>query len=123
MCGVIWLFHNPLLALYNSDPAVMEFGVMRLSVFMSTYFLCGVMEVISGQLRGVGYSLMPMIVTLTGVCAFRIGWIQTVFAADPTLMTLYISSPISWAVTAVAHLICYALTGMRKLPRVNEALE
>lgn len=123
VCGIIWLLRNPLLALYNNDPAVMEFGMLRLSVFMSTYFLCGVMEVITGQLRGIGYSLMPMIVTLTGVCAFRIGWIQTVFAANPTLMTLYISYPISWAVTAAAHMICYTLTGMRKLPRTNEALE
>ena len=122
VCGLIWLFGQPLLSLYNSDPAVLEYGMMRLSVFMATYFLCGVMEVISGQLRGVGYSLMPMIVTLTGVCAFRIGWIQTVFAADPALMTLYISYPISWLITAAAHMICYFFTAMRKLPKENEVL-
>ena len=109
---------RPLLGLYNSDPEVIAFGVMRMSIILPTYFLCGLMDTMVGQLRGVGYSVMPMIVSLTGACLLRIVWIMTVFAMPQyhTLRMLYLSYPVSWAITFLAHLVCY-LVCARRLPR------
>ncbi len=118
--GLLLAFGEPLLSLYNTDPEVIAYGMKRMLWFLPTYFLCGTMEVVSGQLRGIGYSLMPMIVTLTGVCAFRVLWLQTAFVAWPMLETVYVSYPISWAMTTIAHLLCYLLIACRKLPKHDE---
>ena len=84
------------------------------------YFLCGLMDVMVGSMRGMGYSIVPMIVSLTGACGLRILWIFTVFAAEHTLPALFISYPISWAVTFLAHLICFAVV-RRKFPKEDAA--
>ena len=73
------------------------------------YFLCGMMEVMVGGQRGMGLSLIPMINALIGSCLLRIVWIATVFAAHHTLFMLYISYPISWFVTTIAHSIVYGI--------------
>ena len=88
---------DKLLAIYDSDPEVIGYGLTRMSLVCAPYFLCGMMDVMVGSLRGMGYSIMPMIVSLTGACLFRVIWILTVFAANHTLFTLYISYPISCA--------------------------
>lgn len=96
-----------LLGIYSSDMRVIQYGMNRLRLVCGPYFLCGMMEVMVGALRGVGCSLLPMFVSLTGACAFRVVWIFTVFAVRRTLPVLYISYPVSWAVTFLAHTICY----------------
>jgi len=121
MAVILVGFGEPLLSLYNGDPAVIEFGMLRIRWFMPLYFLCGMMEVVSGQLRGLGYSLMPTIVTSLGVCGLRVLWLETVFVAWPTLEMVYLSYPVSWAITVVAHLVCYLLIACRKLPKTDEA--
>ena len=98
---------DKLLAIYDSDPEVIGYGLTRMSLVCAPYFLCGMMDVMVGSLRGMGYSIIPMIVSLTGACLFRVIWILTVFAANHTLFTLYISYPISWALTFSIHLLCY----------------
>jgi len=108
-------FGSQLMGLYNSDPEVIRYGWTRMDIIMPTYFLCGLMDVMVGQLRGIGYSVMPMIVSLTGACLLRIVWILTVFAANPTLYILYISYPISWAVTFAIHMLCYLIVARKKL--------
>ena len=88
--------------------------MIRAKVIFTTYFLCGMMDTMVGQLRGIGCSILPMIVSLSGACLFRIIWIYTVFAQPEyhTLTVLYISYPISWALTFLAHLGCwYAVSG------------
>lgn len=107
---------DQLLGIYSSDPEVIQYGLYRLTIIASTYFICGWMDTMVGGLRGMGYSVAPMIVSLTGACAFRILWIFTVFAMDRTLETLYISYPVSWAITAAAHVITYLIV-RRKLAR------
>ncbi len=116
-------FGEPLLGLYNRDPQVIANGMIRLGIIMPTYFLCGMMDVMVGQLRGIGYSVMPMIVSLTGACLLRIVWILTVFAARPELTVLYLSYPVSWGVTFAAHLICYLTIGERHLRKLKRAAE
>ncbi|MCI8270631.1 MAG: MATE family efflux transporter [Lachnospiraceae bacterium] len=101
------LLGTQLLGIYSSDARVIEYGINRLRLVCGPYFLCGMMEVMVGALRGVGCSLLPMFVSLTGACAFRVVWIFTVFAVSRTLQTLYISYPVSWAITFLAHTICY----------------
>lgn len=105
----IYLFGENILGLYSSDPEVISYGMQRLLFICCPYFLCGVMEVMVGCIRGLGYAIMPMIVSLLGACVFRIIWIYTVFQWDRTLDTLYISYPISWALTAFVHFICFLI--------------
>lgn len=118
--GVALLFDTQLLSIYSSSAEVVSYGIKRMAVICSTYFLCGIMDVMVGSLRGLGYSIMPMIVSLTGACGFRVLWIFTIFAADHTLDTLYISYPISWVLTAAVHIICYIVV-KRKLDRSVKA--
>lgn len=102
-----YLGGNLLLGIYSSDPVVIEAGMIRLSLVSIFYFLCGIMEVFVGSIRGLGYSIMPMIVSLIGACLFRVVWIFTVFQFQHNLVSLYISYPISWALTASIHAVCY----------------
>lgn len=102
-----YVFGHQLLGIYTTDAQVIEYGINRLMLVCAPYFLCGLMDVMVGSLRGIGYSIMPMIVSLTGACLFRIIWIYTIFAMYHTQFVLYISYPISWALTAFIHFVCY----------------
>ena len=105
-----------LLGIYSSDAEVLKYGMIRLSIIGTTYFLCGIMDTMVGSIRGIGYSVMPMLVSLTGACGLRILWIFTIFQWHRTLMTLYISYPVSWIVTAAAHFICFMIV-RKRLPK------
>ena len=107
--GLAFFFAKPLLAIYVSDATAISTGVMRISIICTLYFICGSMCVLCGTLRGLGSAVIPMITSLVGACAVRILWIFTVFQipAYHSLKTLYISYPISWGLTALAHLIYY----------------
>ena len=96
-----------LLGFYSTDPYVITAGMVRMKIMCTTYFLCGLMEVVMGVLRGMGYSVMPMLVSLAGACLFRIVWLKTFFAWDPMITVLYWSYPISWALTCSVHSLCY----------------
>lgn len=98
---------NVLLSIYSSDPEVISYGLIRLSLVCAPYFLCGLMDVMCGSMRGLGYSIVPMLVSLTGACAFRVIWIYTVFKYEQTLVSLYISYPISWFLTFTVHVLCF----------------
>ncbi len=103
----VYLAWGTLLKLYSPDPEVIQYGMLRLSYICTTYALCGMMDVMVGSLRGMGYSIMPMLVSLTGACLFRIVWIMTIFKAHHSLEILYVSYPISWGLTFAAHLLCF----------------
>ncbi len=122
MGNLAYAFADILLRLYSSDPIVIEYGVLRLSIICVLYCLCGMMDVMVGSLRGMGYSIMPMLVSLTGACLFRVVWIYTIFKAYPTLKCLYISYPISWALTFAVHLLCFAVVYKKLLQNTNENL-
>ena len=107
MGAVVMLLATPLLSIYNREPEVIAYGINRMTFIVTTYFLCGIMEVLVGALRGMGRSVVPMAASIIGVCGLRILWIYTVFAADRNLDMLYISYPISWLVTCLFHLVCY----------------
>ncbi len=111
-----------LLSIYSSDPQVIEYGMIRLSIVSAMYCLCGIMDVLVGSLRGLGYSIVPMLCSLTGACLFRVIWIYTVFVQYHTQRSLYISYPISWVLTLLAHATFYLIV-RRKLfrPQPEEA--
>ena len=113
---------HQLLSFYNSDPQVIEFGLMRMSIILPTYFLCGMMDTMVGQLRGIGCSILPMIVSLSGACLLRIVWIYTIFAQPEfhTLTVLYISYPISWGVTFLIHLLSWYAVSGKILSRIEQ---
>lgn len=111
--GGAYLCGSTLLSIYTSDPQVIQYGLERMMFVCLPYFLCGIMDTLVGSLRGMGYSIMPMIVSLTGACALRIVWIMTIFQMNPTLSTLFLSYPVSWFVTALAHFICYLVVHHR----------
>ena len=92
-------------------------GRVLLSIY-TTYALCGMMDVMVGGLRGIGYSIMPMLVSLVGACGLRLLWIATIFQLPQfhTIQTIYWSYPISWAITFGVHVICF-LWAMKKVKR------
>ena len=114
-----YLFGRQLLGIYSSDPQVITYGLYRMSVVAVTYFTCGIMDVLAGSIRGLGYSILPMLVSLTGACLLRIVWILTIFQVSHTQLTLYISYPVSWVLTASAHLLCYLIVRKRAFALVQ----
>ena len=97
-----------LLHIYTPSAAVVSYGLIRLRLICYTYFTCGLMDVVCGSIRGLGPAITPTLITLAGVCGLRIVWIYTAFAADRSLFTLYLSYPVSWIVSLVANLACFA---------------
>ena len=100
-----------LLGLYTSSPEVVAEGIIRLSFVSAVYFLCGMNEVVVGAIRGLGYSLVPMLVSVVGICGLRLVFIFTIFKQSRWHVpsSLYMTYPISWAVTLTAHIIVYFL--------------
>lgn len=119
--NLVVLFGHPLLELYTSSEEVIQAGMVRFGVVARTYALCGIMDVMVGALRGIGYSVMPMIVSLMGACVFRLVWIATIFHMDRfhSVQVVYDSYPISWIVTNIVHIICF-MWAMKKIMRKHE---
>ncbi len=105
------LFGNQLLGIYSKSPEVIEAGLYRMRIIFNIYWLCGIMDVMVGALRGIGYSIMPMIVSLLGACGLRLLWIATVFNVEKyhNVTTIYLSYPVSWIITVAAHIVCYII--------------
>lgn len=97
------VFAPELIAFYNSDPTVIQYGVQRLRFITFTYILCSLMDVITGALRGIGHSVYPAIVTLGGACGLRIIWVLFVFPYHRTLPFLLLCFPISWIVVSAIN--------------------
>ncbi len=108
------VFSFPLAWLYNKDPQVIAYAQQRMYFVCGTYFLCGIMDVLSSAMRGYGRSTTSMIVSLLGACGFRIIWIFTLFISTKSLNILYLSYPVSWFLTICAHLTCLMITRKRE---------
>lgn len=121
----LFIFRDPLLSLYLSDFESMQSAYARMNVITMTYFVCGLMEVYSGAIRGMGYSTTPTIISMIGACGLRILWLQTVFRLPVmhNLTGIFLTFPISWVVTTIANYICYriVLAKRRKEALIAEA--
>ena len=118
--GNLAVFFGPsLLALYTNSSEVIGAGMVRMRYICSIYALCGMMDVMVGSLRGMGYAVMPMIVSLIGACGLRLFWIFTFFRMEAfhTTGSLYMTYPISWLITFLAHVVCFVIV-RRKLTKV-----
>ena len=115
-CG----FGQQLLSVYITDsPEAVAYGVQRLYAVASLYVICGMMDVSTGALRGMGSSVTPMIICTLGACGLRILWISTVFRTMPTPKVLFACYPISWTVTLVALLVAFAVVYRRHIQKQN----
>ena len=104
------IFSASLVRIFDQRPEVVSAGVVRFSLVCRYYFLCGLMDVMVGVLRGMGYSVTPTVVSLLGACGLRLLWIFTVFQIPSfhTEFMLFLSYPLSWIVTFLIHVLCYA---------------
>lgn len=116
--NVTYYFGETLAGIYTGNPEVIAQSMIRLKYLCVPYFLCGIMDVMVGVLRGLGYAIMPMLVSLVGACGLRLLLIATIFRMEEfhNIHTVYATYPISWFVTAAAHIICFVIV-RRKLSR------
>lgn len=126
--GALFLSGKYVLRIYTDVNAEIDVAIIRLHYLCLPYFLCGIMDVMVGCLRGLGSSTLPMIVSIIGVCGFRIAWIffvfypQTNFDNIKDLNLLYISYPISWIITFLVHFIVYLFISRKRIKQINQEL-
>lgn len=103
----VYFLGEPLLRIYISDPEAISYGLEKIKIIGATYTIYGLLCTISSAVRGLGYSITPMIISLVGICVLRILYIYTLFPLDPfhTIFGLYLSYPLSWEITLIAHFI------------------
>ena len=114
-----YLLGNQLLSIYSSDPEVIAYGLERMLLVCTPYALCGVMNVLVGAMRGLGSSLTPMVVSIFGVCVLRVVWIYTVFPLAPSFAMLFLSYPVTWAVTAAIEVVCFFVIRKKAIARAG----
>ena len=116
--GVALLAFGPqILTVFSTDSEVIDMGLIRLKLFAVTYIINSVLDVTTGQMRGLGKSVIPMIVTMVGVCGLRVLWVFTVFPQYRSMFTLYLSYPVSWLATGIVLVTMYAVTFRKILKR------
>lgn len=108
---LLLIFHKSLLGIYVETEAAVAFGAQRIVITLTTYFLCGLMDVFAYSLRAIGYSMLPTIISTCGACGFRLLWIFFIFPLPffHNLSWLVISFPLSWALTALTHAIFFLI--------------
>ncbi len=117
------VFRHSLINIYaNGDPEVIFWGTQRLIIVSAPYFIFGISDTFVGVMRGMGNSTMPMIISIFGICAFRILWLYTAFAMEPTFAMLMIGYPVSWTLTMLGQGMCYLLTKKKTIARCEAAL-
>ncbi len=122
--GLIYLLGEPLLSIYiNDSPTSIQYGMLRLGVICVCYFLCGIMEITTGGLRGMGVSISSMLTTVLGVCGLRIGWILTIFQIPEyhTMRSLYFSYIISWGFTLLVQAVIFYIILHHRKKKYKEA--
>lgn len=117
--GLLVLFSEPLLRIYTDSPEAIRYGTMRIAVTGIPYFFCGLMEAMTGHIRGMGFSIMPTLVSLVGACGLRIVWVFTVFKAFPSFSVLFLSYPVTWAVTFFAHTVCAGIVRKKVVTKLG----
>lgn len=121
MGNALFYFGNYCLRLYTDNDEVVVYGLIRMSFMSRFHFLGGLMDCVVGGLRGIGYSVLPMIVSLTFVCLFRIIYIATLFQKYHTLNSLYLTYPITWGLAALVHFICFYVLFKKIRERMKNA--
>ena len=118
-CGA-YIFGDKVLMIYTNSEDVIKCGVEILSITTVPYFLCGIMDLFPGALRGMGYSLVPMILSVIGTVGMRIFWIFVIFPSHRTLYDLFISYPASWTATIIMQVICFLIVRRKVHSQINK---
>ena len=105
--GLAYCFGPQILTVYTSDPKVINCGMEILAYTSITYFLCGIMDLFPGALRGMGYSAVPMVLSVIGTVGTRIVWVFGIFPNHRSLSVLFVSYPVSWILTIVLQVMCF----------------
>lgn len=109
--GLVVLFGRPLLGIYTDNPVSVEAGMTRIFIICGPYLLCGVMDVMVGAIRGMGYAILPMTVSLIGACGLRLVWLATIYRIPRfhTTGTIYMSYPVTWTITFLVDVLCFVI--------------
>ena len=105
--GALWLFGREFLALFTTEPAVIDAGMKRVGVMAMAYCISAFMDCTIAASRGLGKTVVPTIIVIMGSCVFRVVWVYTIFARIHTIPSLYLLYPCSWALTAVAEMVYF----------------
>lgn len=121
VCITLYILRYWEMSLFTDNTEVVNWGIDRLKILLPVYFICGIMDVITNGLRGLGYSISPTIIMILGICVFRIVWIKTVFASSHTLLSILITFPLSWIIVIIAcGTLLYKV--LQKMPKHNQKL-
>lgn len=118
--GGTYIFGHQLLGIYTSDAEVIACGIEIFLYTTVTYFLCGLMDLFPGAMRGMGYSFVPMIISIIGTVGLRIVWIFWVFPNNRSLDVLFISYPASWIFTIAMQVTCFLFVRKRVFRKMKE---
>ena len=117
-CGA-YFFGPQILKIYTDDPQVIQCGMEIMAYTTIPYFLCGMMDLFPGALRGMGHSAVPMILSVIGTVGMRILWVFGLFPSHRSLRFLFISYPASWTVTILLQVVCFYFV-RRKVHRMKQ---
>ena len=115
-CLLLWIFAEEMLGLFNKDPEVIRWGVLKFSILLPLMFTCGLQEIFVSALRGLGHSIGPTFVMIFCICILRLIWIFTIYRMDPSYSMLLYTFPFSWSCAALFTGI-YLRYALKKLPR------
>ncbi|MGE4277082.1 MAG: MATE family efflux transporter [Lawsonibacter sp.] len=119
--NLAYFFGRELTGIYApGEPEVVAQALIRMSFICCPYLLCGFMDTMVGVLRGIGYSVGPMVVSLVGACGLRLVWVATVFPLFRSPATLYVSYPVSWAITGMVQLVVFLCVRKRAYAKVQK---
>ncbi len=120
--GSIAFFFGPqIISIYSPDQTVIEYGMEVLTLTTLTYFLCGYMDCLPGAMRGMGYSSVPMIISIVGTVGLRILWIYFIFPYRRDMTFLFASYPVSWIGTCLMQAICYIVINRKVMKKAKKA--
>ncbi len=119
LVAVIMLGRNFFVGLYTTDALVISYAIYRMMRAFSVHYISGIFEITGSTLRGMGYSILPTVITLLGSCVFRLVWMFTIFRVHHTYAMLVYIYPISWVVTSIAMLIVYFILRKRVFAKMQ----
>lgn len=113
----VYLFGEQLLGIYTTSPDVIQWGMEILVYTSVTYFICGIMDLLPGAMRGIGSSAVPMILSIIGTVGVRIFWIYCIFPSHHEMDILFISYPLSWTITVIMQAVCFYFVRKKVYPK------
>ena len=121
---IMFILRKPLISLYTTNEEAIAIAAERMTIILATYFFFGLMDVFTQSMRGMGYSVIPMIIVLFGTCIFRILWIYIIFPFNPVYQNVILSYSVSWILTLIISIFVflYLFAKRKKQLNVNKSI-